>query len=214
MPNGNSMAACLEAAAGVVPLVSDDAKITQSLEDGLDVAANLRPGFDWNLMGLFHRDDAAVGPCVLGDGIESGGKVADADVQIAAASTDGAQHSTLSERARVRVGHEDVQRDHAALHREVGVLPRREAVHGHVSRLRGRRDQLQLLASIAESRLPLLGGSDSGGTLRGAPGASGEAERENEQADSKDDPEGEPAGGGSHIDYQHTKTGAEFALLI
>ena len=137
---------CDELTAPVIaPLVDDYTEVAEGFDDGLHVAPDFRPGTDGDFVGLFDCNDAAVGPGVFGNGIESGGKVGDAHVQVATARTDGAEHSADAEVAGVAVGDDYVQCCHCSLHGDVGILPEVEALYGHVAGLRRGRDQLHLL---------------------------------------------------------------------
>ena len=129
----------------VAPLVNDYAKVVECFDDSLHISANLWPCGYGNLVRFFDSNDAPIGPGVLGDGVECGGQVGDAHVQIAAASADGPQHPAYAKVAGVTVGDDHVQRCHFALHGEVGILPEIEALHGHVTGLRRGRNQLHLL---------------------------------------------------------------------
>jgi len=76
-----------------------------------------------------------------------------------------------------------VEGEHVGLDGDVGVLPGVEGVDGHVARLGGRRDHVELLAlGVADGAL--LGyGFGSGGGRRGCGVAAGEGEAEEREGE-------------------------------
>ena len=190
------------AVAGLAPLVDDDAEVAEGLDDRLHVASNLGTCAYGDFVGLFDGYDAAVGPRALRDGVESGGEFAEPYVQVLPPCAQGPQHGSLSQSGGVCVCGDDVQRDHAALDGQVGVLPGGEAFYGHVAGLRGRRDELELLTGGLDLLLlGCLGRCRAG--RRGAGTAAGE-QGQKKGREGKDGCSLEDESGATH-DYQHTK---------
>jgi len=140
----------------VLPLVDDDAEVAEGFDGGLHVAAELGLGGGGCVVGFFEGDDAAVGPGGLGDGVERGGQVGGADVEVLAAGSDGTKQAADPEVGGVGVGDGNVEGDHGALDGEVRVLPYGEGADGHVAAFGGERDLLEVGADGVG--LAVLGG--------------------------------------------------------
>ena len=97
-------------------------------------------------MVIIDSNDAPVRPGAFRNGIQRRPQIDDADVQVLTPRARGTQHATQPQRAGVCIGQHHVERDHLALHSDVGVLPRREVLDRHVARLGGRRYRVKLLS--------------------------------------------------------------------
>ena len=140
-----------------MPLVDDDADITEGFDGCFHIAAELWPGGDGGVVRFFKGDDAAIRPCGGGDGVERGGEVSGADVEVLAAGAGGAEDAAVAEIGGVGVRDGDVEGDHGALDGEVRVLPGGEGFDGEIAGFRGRGDLGELLADDVKLA-SLLGG--------------------------------------------------------
>src|SRR5215469_18231235 len=168
--------------AGGAPFVDYDAEVVEGLDDGLEIFAHDGAVGGGDSVGFFDGDDSSIGPCTFGDCVERSGKIAEADVEVTAAGSNGPEKATFAQAAGVGGGEHYVQGDHVALHGEVGVLPGLEAVNGGVAGLGGWRDEVELLTGGVERGA--LGGSEGGGCSLSAGGcarASGEDEGRGER---------------------------------
>jgi len=164
----------------VAPLVDDYAEIVEGFDNALDVAPNLWACTGGNFMSLFDGNYAAIGPGIFRNCVEGGGKVGHAYVQIATACADRSQHSTNAEVAGVGIRDDYMKGCHCSLHSDVRIFPEIEALYGHVAGLRGRGDELHLLAGEI-SLLLMFGGEcvrfgDVGDGGDGGAGTAGESQ--------------------------------------
>jgi len=115
----------------------------------------------------------------LGNGADGIAERIGADVELLAASANGAKHAADAEVGGVGIGEGDLKLEHGGLHGEHGVLPAIEAVDSHVGVLGGGRNTVEHFAlgfelyTLLGKRLHL----HRGGVSR-VSGAAGEQEQE------------------------------------
>lgn len=138
----------LASAAGGGPLVGNDAKITEGLHGGFDVAAHLGPILARSGGIFFNGDDAAVGPGIFRDRGQRFRQIGEAEIEGAAAGGYRAQDFVARTTLRSEVGIEDAETDGGLADDQKGIGPALPGVDAHVDVLRRQRNAVELLAVL------------------------------------------------------------------